>query len=104
MGLRRGSGLRRCGYVAERKVGLEVFHLLAVDFRVGVDEIVERIAFLIRGQADVAAVGKENAVNIVGAEEIIVLGGIFPGFRGVYGNPSRAVEIKLGPAVVAGDV
>src|ERR1700676_5771675 len=81
-----GSGLLWCcGYVAEREVCLEIFHWLAVDFRIGVDEIVERIAFLIGGEADVAAVGKENAVNVVSAEEIIVLGGIFPGFRGVYG-------------------
>jgi hypothetical protein len=77
---------------------------MPVDFRVGVDEIVERVAFLIRGEADVAAVGKENAVNVVGAEEIIVLCGLVPGFRDVYGNPSRAVEIKPGLAVVASDV
>jgi hypothetical protein len=39
---------------------------------------------------DVAAVRKENAVDVVRAEEIVMLGGIFPGFRGVAAAPAFA--------------
>ena len=53
---------------------------------------------------DVAAIGEEDAVDVVCAEEIIVLGGIFPSFGGIDGHPAYAIEIKFGPAVVAGDV
>ena len=38
------------------------------------------------------------------AKEIVALGGIFRGFRSVYGDPPGAFPIKLGPAVVSGNV
>src|SRR6266852_8746541 len=85
-------------------MGGQAFHGLAVRFGVGVDEIVERGTFLLGREDKVAAVGEEDAVVIVGAEEVVALGGIFPGFAGVDGNPADAVQIKFGPAVVAGNV
>src|SRR5579872_340089 len=98
-----GSSLCR-GDVAEGEVRLEVLHWLAVDLGIRVDEIVEGIAFLVGRKVNVAAVGEENTVNVVRAEEVIVLGGIFPGFGGINGHPADAIEIKLGPAVIARNV
>jgi hypothetical protein len=83
---------------------LEAGEGLAVEFGVGIDEIVEGIAVLLGRKAEVAAVGEEDAVDVVGAEEIVALGGIFPRFGGVNGNPAKAIEVELCPAVIAGDV
>src|SRR5712664_1327140 len=85
-------------------MGGQAFDGLAVGFGVGVDEIVERGTFLLGREDEVAAVGEEDAIVVVGAEEVVALGGIFPGFAGIDGNPADAVQIKFGPAVVAGDV
>jgi len=46
----------------------ESFDGLAAGFRVRIDEIVERRTFLFGGEDEVASVGKENAVIVVGAE------------------------------------
>ena len=89
---RKKSATRRgalaCRNVAERKVGLQIFHRLAIRFRVRVDKIVQRIASLIGRETDVAAVGEENAVGVVRAKEIVALGGILPGFGGVDWDPA----------------
>jgi len=98
--LAAGGLLYYCS-VAERKVGLQAFHWQAVHFRIGIDEIVEGITHLLGGKADVAAVREENAVDVVRSKEIVVLGRIFPGFGGIDGYPSDAIELNAGPAVVA---
>src|SRR6266849_1196791 len=94
----------RHGNVAEGKVRLQIVRRFAIRLRVGIDKIIQGIALLVGREADVAAVGEENAVGIVRAEEKVALGGIFPGFGSIHGNPPDAVEIKLRPAMVARDV
>ena len=85
-------------------MGLKTGDGLAIEFGVGIDEIVEGIAMLIGREAEVAAVGEEDAVDVMRAKEIVALGGIFPGFGSIDGNPANAIEIELGPAVVTGNV
>src|SRR5260370_4529599 len=97
------SGLGH-GNVAERKVRLQIFHRLAIRLRVRIDKIVQGIALLIGREANVAAVGEENAIGVVRTEEEVALGGILPGLRSVHGDPSDAVEIKFRPAMVAWDI
>ena len=85
-------------------MGLEAGDGLAVEFSVGVNEVVERVTLLFGREAEVTAIGEENAVGIVSTEEIIAPGGIFRGFGSIDGNPAGSVEVELGPAVVAGDI
>ena len=59
---------------------------------------------LVRGEAKITAIGEEDAIGVVSAEEIVALGGIFPGFGSIDGNPTNAIEIELSPAVITGDV
>src|SRR5713226_4726220 len=94
----------RHGNVAEGKVRLQIVRRFAIRLRVGIDKIIQGIALLVGGETDVAAVGEENAVGVVRAEEEVALGGILPGFGSVHRNPADAGEIEFGPAMVAGDV
>jgi len=66
--------------IPERKVGLQIFQRLAVHFRIGINEIVERFALLLGGKMDVTPIGEEDTIDIMGSEEIVVLAGILPGF------------------------
>src|SRR5256885_14626474 len=77
---------------------------LAIGLRVGIDKIVQRIALLVGRKTDVAAVGEENAIGVVRAEEEVTLGGILPGFGSIHRNPADADEMEFGPAMVARDV
>src|SRR5260370_37221902 len=80
--------LRRRSNIAESEVRLQIFQRLSVRLRVGIDEVVERIALLIGRETDVAAVGEENAVDVVRAEEEVALGGVLPGLRSGHWNPA----------------
>ena len=93
-----------CRNIAERKVRLQVLHRLAIGLRVGIDKIIQGIALLVGRQADVAAIGVENAVRVVRAEEEVALGGIFPGLRGIHRDPADSDEIEFGPTMVARDL
>jgi hypothetical protein len=89
---------------AEREVGLEASEGFTVQFRIRVDEVVERVAFLVGGQTNVATVCEKDAIDVMGTEEIVALGRIFPSFGGIDRNPSNTTEIKLRLAVIAGYV
>ena len=73
-------------------------------FRIGVYEIVEWLAFLLGGKANVATVSEKDAIGIVSAEEKVALRGILPGLRSVHGNPANTSQIEFRPAMVAADV
>ena len=83
---------------------LQVLYRLAVRLRVGINEVIQRFALLVRRKTDITAVREKNAINVVGAEREVALGGIFPGFRSIHRNPADAHEIEFGSAMVAGDV
>ena len=56
------------------------------------------------GEANVAAISEEDAIVVEGAEEIVALDGVFPSSGDVDGYPAGVFEIKLGPAMVTGDL
>src|SRR5437667_11906834 len=82
---------------------LQVLYRLAVRLRVGINEVIQRFALLVRRKTDITAVREKNAINVVGAEREVALGGIFPGFRSIHRNPADDHEIEFGAARVAGD-
>jgi hypothetical protein len=53
-----------------------VFYRLAIGFRVGIHEVVERHAGLLGRQGQVAAAGKLDAVFVVGPEKVVALIGV----------------------------
>ena len=55
-------------------------------------------------QGQVAANRELDAVRIQGAEKVAMLRRILPRFRNVHGYPARTRDVKLRPAVIAGDV
>src|SRR5271170_3532726 len=70
----RQPGLvRRGGEIAEGEVGLQGGERLAVQLRIGIDEVVEGIAVLVGRQPEVTAVSEEDAVDVMGSEEIVPL-------------------------------
>src|SRR5215471_11852946 len=77
---RGGIASGRCGpcrrEVAEREMRLQASKGLTVEFCIRIDEIVQRLALLQRTEANVAAQREEDAIVVVGAEEIVALGGI----------------------------
>src|SRR5438128_12527745 len=72
---------------------LQVLYRLAVRLRVGINEVIQRFALLVRRKTNITAVREKNAINVVGAEREVALGGIFPGFRSIHRNPADAHEI-----------
>jgi hypothetical protein len=84
-------------------MGLQAGEGRSVKFGEGIDEIVERIAVL-SGESRRSRPWVEDAVGVMHAKEIVTLGGIFPGFGNVDGNPAHTIEVELGRAVVAGNV
>src|SRR5260370_10716526 len=105
----RNPSTARCGEllrrnVTERKVRLQIFHRLAVHLRVGIDKVIQGIALVLGREADVTAVGEENAIGVVRAEEEVTLSGILPGFGSIHRYPTDAAKIKFSPAMLAVDV
>src|SRR5260370_24282588 len=97
------SGLGH-GNVAERKVRLQISHRPAIRLRVRIDKVIQGIALLVGREANVAAIGEENAVGVVRTEEEVALGRILPGLGSVHWDPANPGEIKFRPAMVARDV
>src|SRR5713101_8603542 len=89
------------GQVAEGEVRLQLAESLPVQLGVRIDEVVQRLAALLGPEPDVAPEREEDAVRIVRAKEIVALGGVLPGLRSVHRHPAEALEVELGPAVVA---
>ena len=72
----------------------------AVDFDVGVDEVVQRFAGLAGDQDEVAARREGQAVFGDVAEEVVLLLGVFVGFGNVDGNPAVILDEEVRPTVV----
>src|SRR5260370_2103366 len=101
----RNPSTARCGEllrrnVTERKVRLQIFHRLAIRLRIGIDKVIQGIALVLGREADVTAVGEENAIRVVRAEEEVAPGGILPGFGSLQPYPTHAPKLKLTPAMV----
>ena len=78
--------------------------LLAVHFHVRIDKVIQRLALLRRIQPQIAAHAELHAVHVVRAEEVVAFLRMLPRLGDVHRNPSFAVDVKIGPAVVAGDL
>jgi L-ribulose-5-phosphate 3-epimerase len=78
--------------------------LPAVHFGVRIDEVVERIALLLRGQDEVAAARKFHAVFVVNAEVVFAPRRVLRRFGGIDGNSADAFGVEFRPAVIAGDL
>jgi len=68
-----GGGLSRGPKITERKVRLQAGERFAIEFGVRVDEVIQGRAFLQGREANVATIGEEDAIVVVGAEEILSL-------------------------------
>src|SRR5260370_28363022 len=86
--------------VMERELGLDR-ERLSVQRRVGIDEVVERIAPLWRVEADVSSDTKLQAIVVVRPEEIVFLLWVLPGFRRVNRYPAVGLNIELRPAMIS---
>src|SRR5579864_7512087 len=81
----------------------EIFYRLAARFRVRIDEVIERVAFLIGRKTNIAPVSKKHAIGIQRAEKIVFLLGMLGGFGGVDGDPPNTVDKEFRPAMIARD-
>jgi len=72
-----GGDARSRGNIPERKVRLQVFYRLAIGLRVGIDKVVQGVAFLVGRETDVAAVGEENALVSCAPKKKSRLAGFF---------------------------
>src|SRR6267143_4012219 len=95
-----GASIAAARPVLERELGLER-ERLSVQLRIGIDEVVERIALLRRVEADVSSDGKLQAIVVVRPEKIVFLLWMLPGFRRVNRYPAVGLNIKLRPAVIS---
>src|SRR5258708_18846205 len=86
--------------VLERELGLDR-ERLSVQLRVGIDEVVERIAPLWRVEPDVSSDSKLQAIVVVRPEEIVFHFWVLPGFRRVNRYPAVGLNIELRPAMIA---
>lgn len=73
--------------VLERELGLHR-ERLSVQLRIGIDEVLERIAPLRWVEADVSSDSKLQAIVVMGPEEIVFLLGVLPSFRRVNRDPA----------------
>src|SRR5712692_4047718 len=82
----------------------EILYRLPARFGVGINEIIERVAFLIGRKANISPIGEEHAIGIQRPEKIVLLFGMLGSFRGVDRYPANAADIKFRPAMIAGDL
>src|SRR5271156_6921924 len=85
-------------------MALQLVEGFAAEFRVRIDEIVQRIAFLGRIQTQIAPSSELDAIHIVRTEEIFALVRMLPGFGRVHWDPAESFDIKFRPAVIARNV
>src|SRR5258708_39240831 len=86
--------------VLERELGLDR-ERLSVQLRVGIDEVVERIALLRWVEADVSSDSKLQAIVVVRPEQIVFHLWVLPSFRRVNRYPAVGLDIELLPAVLS---
>src|SRR6267143_6914919 len=95
-----GASIAAARPVLERELGLER-ERLSVQLRIGIDEVVERIALLWRVEADVPSDGKLQAIVVVRPEEIVFLLRVLPSFRRINRYPAVGLDIELRPTVIS---
>src|SRR5467141_2410224 len=95
-----GASIAAARPVLERELGFER-ERLSVQLRIGIDEVVQRIALLWRVEADVSSDGKLQAIVVMRPEEIVFLLRVLPGFRRVNRYPAVGLNIELRPAVIS---
>src|SRR5690242_17199070 len=76
---------------------------LAVGLGMRIDEIVQRSRLLTRSENQVAPGRELDPVFVVAAEEVVPLLRMLLRLAAIYRNPSVALQIELGPTVVARD-
>src|SRR5206468_2064400 len=77
---------------------------LPIGFGVWVDEVVQGITLLPGCEHQVSPFRKLDAILVMRAEKVLPFGRILSGFRGVHGNPTDSLGIKLSPAMVSVDL
>src|SRR5713226_3607480 len=86
--------------ISERELGLHRKRC-SVQLRVGIDEVVERIALLWRVEADISSDSKLQAVVVMRPEEIVFLLWVLPSLRRVDRYPAVGLDIELSPAMIS---
>ena len=75
----------------------------AVDFRVGVDEVIERLGAH-PGERKITTDCEENAVLVVGAEKVLSPTRVLMSLGCIEREPPVPVQVELYPAVVPADL
>src|ERR1041385_5514833 len=94
---------RRSTDPAEAEAPFEIAGGLPVDFGIGVDEVVERLALLRRVEHEVAAERELDAVARQRAE-LSVLQSLLLRLARVDRDPTALLVVELGPAMVSADL
>src|SRR5580700_6848114 len=76
----------------------------SADLHVWIDKIVQRGAFLSGGEFEIPSLRELHPVHVMCAKEIIVFLLVLPGLRNIDRHPPHRIKIKLGPAVVPGNL
>ena len=93
------------GHTSAKENASETFAiLLPIDFDVRIDKVVQWLAVLRRIQAQIAPHAELHAIYVVRSEEVVALLRMLPRLGDVDRNPSLAVDVEIGPAVIAGDL
>ena len=74
-----------------------------VHLGVGVDDVVERLAFH-SWEAEIPPVGEQDSVLVVGTKEILAPFRILERLGGVHRQPAVSLDVQLCPAVIAVDL
>src|SRR5690242_788850 len=90
--------------VLESEARGNVCILLAPEFHIGIDKVVERVSILPWSQTDISSDAELNAIFIPMAEKEFSLFRVLPGFRDIHGHPSAVLGVEVGPAVIAGNL
>ena len=75
----------------------------AVDFRVGIDKVVERLGAH-PGERKITTDGEEDAVLVVGAEKVLSPARVLVSLGSIEREPPVPVQVELHPAVVPTDL
>ena len=77
---------------------------LTIDLRIRIDEVIQGRTVLLRTEHQVTAGRELDAILVVTPEEVVSLLWMFPCLARVDLNPPVAVQVELGPTVIAGDL
>lgn len=93
------DGLSYGGAVVVRVARVDRSVLLAIDLSIRINEIIQRIALLLRTQDHIPALGELHAILVVRAEKVFAPVGILGGFRGIHRDPADSLGVEFGPAM-----